>query len=215
MSVSAPTLSRLSGLALLLGGLLGTASVALHPADGNMVDPINVPIHLALYAAVMLILLGLPALCGRLASASGVPALAGTVLLFFGLAFEDPLHSVVAFTVAPALAANPATRPLLDAPPPGVTLPLMMAAGFAIFAGLIVLAIAIVRTGALPRWLAAPMLATVILIPLGFAVAPLREVGPALLYLTIAGLGYPLAAQPAHAAAGAERPRSLGQAAYS
>lgn len=195
------TLYRLSGLALLIGGLLSTGSVALHPPDGNMVTAINVPIHVALYAGVMLVLFGLPGLCARVAQRAGALGLVGSVLLFFGLAFEDPMHSVLEFTVVPIIAANPATRSLMDGPPPGLFMPLQMLGVLAIFAGLVVLAVAVLRTGVLPRWLAAPMILTVVLVPLGFAVPPMRELGPALLYLTLAGLGYPLLSAGRKAAA--------------
>jgi hypothetical protein len=114
------------------------------------------------------------------------------VLLFLGLAFEDPIHSVPAFTVVPLLAANPTTRPMLAGGPPGLTGPIHLLAIPVIFAGLILLAISIWRSGVLPRWLAVPLVTTVLLIPLGFAVPPFRDVGPALLYLSVAALGWAL-----------------------
>jgi hypothetical protein len=116
--MSTPTLFRLNGISLLLGGLLGAIAVALHPVE--MTDPTSVPVHLALYAAVMLVALGLPGLYARHAARTGPLTLIGTVAVFLGLVFADPIHSVLAMTGIPVFAADPATRALLDGPPPGL-----------------------------------------------------------------------------------------------
>ncbi len=109
--MSNSTLFRLSGISLLLGGLLGAVAVALHPS--NMIDPANMPVHLALYTAVMLTALGLPALYARQAERAGVLGLIGTVVFFFGLVFADPIHSVLEFTVAPMNAIVPSWNMLV------------------------------------------------------------------------------------------------------
>jgi hypothetical protein len=203
--MSNSTLFRLSGISLVLGGLLGAVAVALHPS--NMIDPVNIPVHLALYSAVMLIALGLPGLYVRQAERSGVVGLIGTVVLFFGLVFADPIHSVLEFTVVPVLAADPATRPLLDGPPPGLMGPLMIAVPVLLI-GLIVTAISSVRAGIFPRWPAALGFAAVVMVVAGFALSgpgpsesPVSEIGPALLYLTMAAFGYVLAANRVRTAA--------------
>jgi hypothetical protein len=198
--MSASSLFRLSGISLILGGLLGTFAVALHPS--NMIDPANIPVHLALYSAVMLIALGLPGLYARQAERAGVLGLIGTVVLFFGLVFVDPIHSVLEFTVVPMLGADPATRPLLDGPPPGLMGPLLMAVPVLLI-GLLVMAIASIRAAVFPRWPAALAVATVVMVVVGFALSgpgpsesPVSEIGPALLYLTLAVYGYVLAINP-------------------
>jgi hypothetical protein len=50
---------------------------------------VNIPVHLALYAAVILIALGLPGLYARQAERARVVGLIGTVLLFFGLVSQS------------------------------------------------------------------------------------------------------------------------------
>lgn len=191
-------LFRLSGIALILGGLLGAAAVALHPS--NNIDPVNVPVHLALYTAVMLVAVGLPGLYARQAAQAGVTGLIGTIVVFFGLVFADPIHSVALFTVVPLLASDPATRPLLAGPPPGLMGPLMIAFPILLI-GLLVMAVGFLRAGIFPRWPAAVAFATVIMVIAGFAISgpipdgsPVAEIGPALLYLTMAAYGYVLAA---------------------
>lgn len=196
--MSSSILFRLSGIALILGGLLGTTAVALHPS--NNIDPANIPVHLALYTAVMLVGLGLPGLYARQARQAGLTGLIGTIVVFFGLVFADPIHSVAEFTVVPLLASDPATRPLLAGPPPGLMGPLMIAIPVLLI-GLLVMAVGSMRAGILPRWPAALAFATVIMVVAGFATSgpvpdssPVSEIGPALLYLTMAAYGYVLAA---------------------
>lgn len=180
--------TRLSSLALVIGGLLATVAMIFHRPD--LGDPLNVPVHLALYTGVMVALLGLPGLGAKLATRSPRLGLAGATALFLGLAFEDPIHSVLTFTAIPVIASDPATRPLLDGPPPGLMGPIQMLAIPVLFAGLILLAIAIWRTGVLPRWLVIPLIGTVLLIPLAFADTPFGIVGPVLLYLSLVALGW-------------------------
>lgn len=181
---------RLSSGAMIIGGLLATGAMVFHPED--IAAPVSVPVHLALYSGIMIALIGLPGLGARIASKAGTLGLVGMVLLFLGLAFEDPIHSVLAFTVVPMLAAEPATNSLLGGPPPGLSGPIQLLALPVIVAGLIVLALAIWRTGALPRWLIVPLLGTVLLIPLGFAVPALQSLAPGLLYLSLVALGWTL-----------------------
>jgi len=126
--------------------------------------------------------------------------LTGTVVFFLGLVFADPIHSVLVFTVVPVLAADPATQPVLDGPPPGLMGPLMVAVPVLLI-GLLVMGITSIRAGILPRWPAAMAFATVVMVPVGFALSgpgpsesPVSEIGPALLYLTMAAYGYVLAA---------------------
>jgi hypothetical protein len=105
-------LYRLSGMVLLLGGGIGVAGQIFHPADPEtsamlaQYVPAAQTIHLLLFFAVMLILLGLPGVYARQSDKVGVPGLVGFLLLFFGLSLVDLIHSVVDFTVLPALMAQ-------------------------------------------------------------------------------------------------------------
>lgn len=196
--MSSQTLFKLSGLALLIGGALGALAVAFHPA--NMADPANIPVHVALYTAVVLVALGLPGFYAKQAQHTGLPGLLGFLALFFGVLFADPIHSVLEFTVIPVIAADPALQPLLDGPPPGLMGPLMIFVPVLLL-GLLITAIVSLRAGVFPRWPAVVALAAVVLVPLGIAVTGdstesiVSEVGPALLYLSMAAFGYVLLVQ--------------------
>jgi len=83
----------------------------------------------------MVILLGLPGFGARLAASAGALGLGAMVVLFLGTAFGDPIHSVLFFTVVPALTASPTGRELFAGPPPGLMDPVQMAGYFTILAG--------------------------------------------------------------------------------
>jgi hypothetical protein len=190
--MSKSVFDRLSGVALLLGGLVAIVALIFHPSD--IAAPRSAPAHVALYAAVMLVLLGLPGLGAAIARRSRVLGLSGMVLLFFGLAFEDPLHSVLAFTVIPVLAANPDTRPLLQGPPPPTLMAFQIGAGPLILLGMIGLAVALWRMDAAP-WLVGVLALGVVGVVIAFAIPPLG-IGPGLIYLSLAVAGAALLAGP-------------------
>ena len=192
--MSNATLFRLNGLTLVLGGVLGGVASAVHPPD--LTDPINVPVHLALYVAIMLIALGLPGLYLRHSEATKVAGLIGMVMLFFGIVFGDTIHSVIEFTVMPVITANPDTAALMHGGPPGLMAPLMIAFPVLLL-GQLIFAITWLRAAELPRWPAVVACASVVLVIAGFPFngTPLRDAGPALLYFSMAIYGWELLAQ--------------------
>jgi hypothetical protein len=187
--VSPATLFRLGGVSLLVGGLIGTIALTVHP--DRIDDPLSAPVHLALYSAVICSLLGLPALIARQAERSGITAVIGGVLLFFGLAFEDPLHSVLAFTVVPVISANPGAQSLLNSQPPALGI-LQTLALVAIAIGLALVVATTLRSPVPARWPAIVWLLALIALLGSFVVPPLRTVGPVLLYLGLASFGVAL-----------------------
>ena len=105
------TLFRLSGAVLTLGAMIGAIVVAIHPHE--LTDPIDGPVHLALFCGDLLVLLALPAVLARQAGRISILGSIGYVLVFIGLAFDDITHSVLEFSVVPVLASDPTTRPML------------------------------------------------------------------------------------------------------
>ena len=98
--MTSATLLRLSGLSLLLSGLLAVALTIVELGNPQVVhpqahDPLTVPVYLVASAAVLLELLGLPGLYARQAARAGLAGLVGTVLLFFSIAILDGTHEVI------------------------------------------------------------------------------------------------------------------------
>jgi hypothetical protein len=150
-------LPRFSGLALIAGGAIGTFAQAFHPAE--VTDPLTVPLHLVLFFGVVLVLLGLPEVLGRQEGRAGAPGLIGGTMAFFGIAMFDLPHTVLVFSLVPALSGDASLRPLLDEGSPLLTgidqSPFGIvnsAARLLMLFGLPLLGITILRTRTLPRW---------------------------------------------------------------
>ncbi len=81
--MSSTTLLRLSGLALLLAGVLLAIAIPFHPSDTDpqaLVRPAWVPVHTVFTIAVLLSLFGLPGLYLRVQGKSGWLGLLGAIL---------------------------------------------------------------------------------------------------------------------------------------
>ncbi|MBK9712034.1 MAG: hypothetical protein IPO81_12040 [Kouleothrix sp.] len=166
-STETPTMSsgltRWSGLALMLSGLLLAVPMLFHPDDSN---PLSfqraawAPVHTLLIASAVLMLFGLIGLHGAQAARAGTLGLIGFILSFAGGALVVAGLVVDAFVV-PAIAGDPAAQALLDPAGPlfggalGIFF-LLMGATFSL--GTIVLGIATARAGVLPRWAGALIL---------------------------------------------------------
>ena len=197
--MSSTTLVRMSGVSLLLGGLLHLIYLFTHPHSSGLAyyaNPATALSHLAGFASVVLILLGLPGLYARQAERAGIVGLAGTVLIFFGLAMVDGTHTVIDSAVTPALAAVPEAAPLLAAGGPlegamqgGMQGTLVAAGGPMLLLGLILLGVSTVRARLLPRWAGALPVVAALTVPLGFVVPSLEGVAFAMPYLALGCLG--------------------------
>lgn len=202
--MSSTTLFRLSGLSLVLGGLFSILYLFIHPGGSGLAyyeDPMTAPAHLVGFVAVLLVLLGLPGLYARQAERAGILGLAGTVLIFFGLAVLDGTHNVVDSIVTPALATIPEAEPLLAAGGPleeavqgGMQGTLVGVGGPMLLLGLILLGIAILRAKVLPRGAGALLIVSAPVTPLGFMVPSLEDLTLTVPYLVLGCLGFLLIA---------------------
>lgn len=151
------TLTRWSGAALALSGLLFAVDV-IHPdsADPNaLFSPLWIPVHVVLGLAMVLYLPGITGLYNHQASRLGRLGFIGFVLCFAGIAvFAGTIMTTEAF-LFPILASNPATVPLLADPTSplnaGPLAFILIVASIAFSLGCILLGIALVRWGNLPR----------------------------------------------------------------
>jgi hypothetical protein len=205
-------LQRAGGLALLLGGVLLGLGVVLHPDEANPAAVLAAtwgPVHIIMLLAALLSLFGLLSAYARLAARAGATGLVGFALLIAGTMLLAPILVIEALVV-PALAADAAGAALLSDTGPlfGGALGLyfmLMALVFAL--GCLIGAIAIVRSGALPR-LAGVLLVGGALLAFNPPLPHLAgTIGGLLLSLGYIWLGYMLfAGRAAPALAGAARP---------
>lgn len=197
--MSSTMMFRLSGLSLLLGGLLHLIYLFTHPQSSGLAyyaDPATAISHLVGFASVLLILLGLPGLYARQAGRVGTLGLVGTLLVFFGLAMVDGTHMAIDLAVTPALAVIPEAAPLLASGGPleealqsGMQGTLISVGGPMLLLGLILLGISTLRAGVLLRWAGALPVIAALMVPLGFVVPYLEGVAFAMPYLALGCLG--------------------------
>ncbi len=197
--MSSATLFRLSGLSLLVGGLLSIIYLFIHPESDGLAyygDPMTVLSHLVGFVAVLLILLGLPGLYARQAERAGILGLVSTLMVFIGVAILDGTHNIIDSTVTPTLATIPDAEPLLteggpweEAMQSGMQGTLVSVGGPMLLLGLILLGISTIWAGVLPRWAGALPIVAALTVPLGFVVPPLEGVAFTMPYLALGCLG--------------------------
>lgn len=153
--MSSATLYRASGLALLLGALLGIIgnilSTALFPGNdpSQYLTPLWVVVTLVSLIGSLLLLLGLPGIAARQASRAGWLGFIGFILTFLG-GFLFTSFSVVTLLILPWLAQ---VAPKLAASNgPSSFFVFFLVAGILFALGGILLGIAVMRAGILPRW---------------------------------------------------------------
>jgi hypothetical protein len=149
-------LTRWSGLALLVAGLLIAVPTLFHPSDADPRAFLNgawAPVHALLIGGAILSLFGLFSLYGVQAQQTGLLGLAGFGLAFIGSALVVAALVADAFVI-PAIAADPAGGTLLDPTGPlfGGALGLVfLVMGLTFSLGALLLGFATARAGVLPR----------------------------------------------------------------
>jgi len=144
-------LIRWSGPITIFSGLLYTVGALLHPVGENLTavsHPNWVPSHLIYWASVNLLFFGLVGLYARHAKATGWLGLLGFVLAFIGTALVGSILLYVS-TVLPFIASEAKGIFEKAAETPVFLLPVFIL-GFGL--GWILLGVAIMRAGLLPRW---------------------------------------------------------------
>lgn len=147
--------SRWHGLALIIGGILMSLALLIHPDDAA--DPGAVLTARWMLAHSLLLIGAVPALlglAGMYERTGGALALVGYLLTFGSLACFIFAFGLEAFVV-PVLAADPNAGALLEPAGPLFGGPLglvLLVAGLAFTLGAIVFGIAMLRSGAFPRW---------------------------------------------------------------
>ena len=182
--MSTTTLARLSGLALMAAFALALAGGILHPVIGgdshaapSLAQPLFPTAHLLVFLGEICLLFGLPGLYATIAPKTGLLGLLGFLLYFFANATLASFVTAYEAFVVPVLAADPATSALVA---PGGTIPssapfavLQGVGGLVYMLGLVLLGIAVFRSGVMPRWTGALMAASPI-----FLLVPVPEAPP-------------------------------------
>jgi hypothetical protein len=192
---------RLSGLALIVGGLGASFAQIVHPdtPDPAAIEPYlqtAVPVHFLLYLAVITLGIGFT---GLIAHFRSWLALIGGVTMIFGLQFEDGMHSVFEFGLLPAIfKATPGSEfPIanaIDGDNPMAILQFLAAPLITLAA--VLLTIEVFRLRTIRAWPAVLMLTSVVLflissfLPGGELIQILRV--PSWFYLAHVGFGLEL-----------------------
>lgn len=162
-------LIRWSGPVTMLSGLLYAIGALLHPV-GESLTAVNqtnwVPAHLTYWASVNLLFFGLIGLYARQVKETGVLGLIGFVLAFVGTALVASILIYVS-TVLPIIASEAQGIFKKAAGTPGFLVPVFII-GFGL--GWILLGVATMRAGLLPRWSGLFLIVGVILFVISEAV---------------------------------------------
>jgi hypothetical protein len=219
--MSSSQLYRISGLALVAGAV----TFIIHLVTRSMItagaDPATfaqqalwAPVNLLGVLGAVLVLLGLPAVYVRMAGSSGVPGMAGVVLLTLAWLFFALFLSLYSVLVAPWLAAQ--APALAAAPLPAPILIAFIVAMLAEVAGTVLLALPFLRGRVPPHWVGYLLPASALLRVAGNLLAPsgpassltinlLSNLGPVLLMIALGALGLRLWTEHAPA-----KPAELG-----
>ena len=181
-------LIRWSGLALLVAGILWVLSI-FHPPDtlDGMLAPAWGPSHYVTAVASVFLVFGVVGLYAYQVAKVGW---LGLIAFILTLAASAMLTSAELFggALAPALAANPATQSLVDPRQAG---PFVIVNGvIAVLAtvGNILLGIAIMRAGVVPRWAGLLIIIGYVFLVFGIGLPALAIFSP--VGIVLSGLGY-------------------------
>ena len=204
--MSGHVLFRFSGGALILGGISGVLAHILHlqyhPSNPAEVLPYvskSEPVHVLLFAAVLLVLLGLPALLVRQHEKTGILGLTGFVLLYFGLVCGEWLHCILEIGVYPAMAhvmpndMVTVVNWMYEGRSPYAVLEFV--GGWFLLVGVLITGISMLKSGIFPRGSALLLLATDLGALLAFTPRTHWMVGgrwPVVFYLAFVAFGWSL-----------------------
>ena len=185
--MSSTTLYRLSGIALLIGGVLttiGATTQALLSEDYS--SPLWVPVASLIFIGTLLVQIGLPAIYMRQAHRVGVPGLVGFILFFFGFAQFAIGFRFFDIVILPWFGKS------ADINPPLNFIFYSLSGALLLLVGAFLFGIMSIRSGIFPKIPILVLLVGLVLNRIGGRVPHLQDIGGILFYLSFAGLGYAL-----------------------
>jgi hypothetical protein len=205
--MSSSTLYRLSGLALVVGGVIAAVfnviSTVAFPSNSNGFDPKVVTgapwqiVTLLTFIGGVLILLGFPGVYVRQAKETRVLGLIGFILLYLAVLMAGIIFEMITLLIMPYLATAAPKLLGSNSGPPAIFV-FFIAFGLSTTVGAILFSIAMLRAHVLPRMAAIMLLIAMVLNLVGFAPLPgllgaiLYTAGSVLFYLALASFGFAL-----------------------
>jgi hypothetical protein len=188
--MSSRTLYRLSGISLLIGGLLTALGVIpiffIGDAPGST---IAASIALLRVLGGMLIVLGLPGMYARQAERAGLLGLVGFLLTLFYILILGVAGDTINAFVMPFLASQ--APALLKGPQPSGLIAFFIVGGLLGFVGGILLGIATLRAAVLARWASILLIIGAVLTFAGNFLLPIiGTVGVVMFLVGLAWLGF-------------------------
>jgi hypothetical protein len=147
--MSFATLSRLSAVSLILGGLLAAGGTFVTAFNDTPLSPTWTPSFLALLGGEMLLLLGLPGWYARQAKRAGVGGLLGFVLFFLASLLSGIGGSIIDLFIKPWLSQGAPS--LLQTAPPLALLLFFLGGSVLSVLGALLLGITTLRARVYPR----------------------------------------------------------------
>lgn len=188
--MSSTTLYRLSGISLLIGGLLAAlATVPVFFTGEDPTSPIAATAALLRIIGDMLIVVGLPGVYSRQAQRAGLLGLIGFLSTLVYILITGVVNDTIEAVILPFLAS--AAPSLLKGSPPQGLLILFLVGGLLGLVGSVSLGVAMLRTTVLTRWVGLPLIVGVVLNLAGsFLLPAVGTTGTVLFLLGLAWLGF-------------------------
>jgi hypothetical protein len=188
--MSSTTLSRLSGISLLLGGLLAALStLPVFFIGDDSTSTLAATAALLRVLGGMFIVVGLPAMYSRQAKRTGLLGLVGFLATLFYILILGVAGDTINAFVVPFIAS--AAPSLLKGSLPSGLGNFFFVGGLLGLVGGILLGIATLRAAVLPRWAGLPLIAGAVLSFVGNFLPPvISTIGVVLFLVGLAWLGF-------------------------
>ena len=185
--MSSATIYRLSGIALLIGGVLAAiGAVAQTFLSEDYLSPLWIPVAVSIFIGTLLVQIGLPAIYARQMKRAGVLGLIGFILLFCGFAQFGIGFRFFDIVILPWFGKSADLNPSLG-------FILYSLSGVALLlVGALLFGIATLRAGVLPKGPVILLLVGLVINRIGGHIPHLQDIGIVLFYLSFAWFGFAL-----------------------
>jgi hypothetical protein len=185
--MSSSTVYGLSGISLLIGGLLAAIGVVAQAfLAEEYLSPLWIPVAVSIFVGTLLVLVGLPAVYARQINRAGALGFMGFILLFCGLVQFGIGFRFFDIVILPWFGASADSNPPLSFILYSLTALVLLLLG-SLFLGIVAL-----RTDSVPKGPVALLLIGLVLNRLGAHVPHLQDFAGVMFYLAFAWFGVAL-----------------------